>query len=296
MKSIFRYKADRLPIAIIFGLFLADLFVFFSIRSVWILLSWSICSLLWKMFIGAWNHHHQHVNTFYSPFLNRALEVVLTFHTGVSTNLWVLHHNLGHHLNYLDQSKDESRWQRADGTKMGRLEYTLKVALTGYPRGFKVGTNYPKHQSGLVGMGVINLLILGLMFTYSWKGALIVFALPMLISYLATCWTTYHHHAGLDSDDHFHASHNVTNKWHNIITGNLGYHTAHHYKQGVHWSELPKLHEKIKDKIPEELIAEYSPGIEGTFQRGFEMLAEPLLQLSTATWSKLRKERSTVST
>jgi fatty acid desaturase len=39
-----------------------------------------------------------------------------------------------------------------------------------------------------------------------------------------------------------------------MVTGNLGYHTAHHYKQGVHWSKLPALHEKIKDKIPDNLI------------------------------------------
>ena len=36
----------------------------------------------------------------------------------------------------------------------------------------------------------------------------------------------------------------------NLVTGNLGYHTAHHHKQGLHWSELPALHEQIKDNIP----------------------------------------------
>ncbi|WP_399323377.1 fatty acid desaturase [Thiomicrorhabdus lithotrophica] len=45
----------------------------------------------------------------------------------------------------------------------------------------------------------------------------------------------------------------MTVKWFNTLTGNLGFHTAHHYKQGgVHRSKLPALHEKIKDKIPKE--------------------------------------------
>jgi len=39
----------------------------------------------------------------------------------------------------------------------------------------------------------------------------------------------------------------------NLFTGNLGYHTAHHHKQGVHWSKLPRLHETIQDKIPKNL-------------------------------------------
>ena len=48
-------------------------------------------------------------------------------------------------------------------------------------------------------------------------------------------------------------TYNVMHKWYNIVTGNLGYHTAHHMKQGLHWSELPKYHESIMDQIPEHL-------------------------------------------
>jgi len=36
------------------------------------------------------------------------------------------------------------------------------------------------------------------------------------------------------------------------LSGNLGYHTAHHYKPGVHWSKLPELHAKIADRIPDD--------------------------------------------
>ena len=59
--------------------------------------------------------------------------------TGATTNLWVLHHVLGHHRNFLDQSKDESAWQRKDGNAMNALEYTLAIAGTAYLRGFRVG-------------------------------------------------------------------------------------------------------------------------------------------------------------
>jgi fatty acid desaturase len=44
------------------------------------------------------------------------------------------------------------------------------------------------------------------------------------------------------------------NRWFNYLTGNLGYHTAHHYKQGLHWSKLPALHDEIVHKIPDECM------------------------------------------
>jgi fatty acid desaturase len=38
------------------------------------------------------------------------------------------------------------------------------------------------------------------------------------------------------------------------MTCNLGLHTAHHKRPGVHWSLLPQIHEEIKDQIPQEMI------------------------------------------
>jgi len=99
---------------------------------------------------------------------------------------------------------------------------------------------------------------------------LMVFALPMLTGLLITAWATYDHHAGLDSEDDFTASYNTMNSAYNLVTGNLGYHTAHHHKQGVHWSELPALHQTIKHRIPAELyrssmwdLLNYVPFIKG---------------------------------
>ena len=257
--QVFRYKADRLPVALVVLLFALDLWVYFSASSLTPILCWIPFSFLVKCFFAAWNHHHQHVNTFRQVWLNRLLEIIYTFHTGVSTNVWVLHHNLGHHLNYLDQSKDESGWMRSDGKTMGVLEYTFVIAATGYYRAIRVGKKYPKFQSGLVGMGVVNLLILAVLCYFNPRNAVLVFALPMFLVYVGTCWRTYHHHSGLETEDHLHASRNTTNKYYNILSGNLGYHTAHHMKQGLHWSKLPEYHKTIEDQIPPELITDGFP-------------------------------------
>ncbi len=260
-QSVFRYEEDRIPVLLFVYFFLADLAVFSYLENRYLVVLWCLLGIGPKVAICAWNHHHQHVPTFRNKYLNRMLEFVYTLHTGITTNTWVLHHNLGHHLHYLDQKKDESGWMRADGTKMGELEYTLKIALTGYTRAWKVGKKHPRYQTGLVKMGTIILAFLAVCLWYNWFNALFVFVIPMAIGYIATCWHTYFHHAGLDTDDHLEASYNIMHKWYNKFTGNLGYHTAHHMKQGLHWSKLPEFHETIKDKIPSHLYRLPAPPV-----------------------------------
>ena len=250
----FRYAADRIPVLCILLVFAVDLTVYFSVTNPFGICAWALVSLLPKIFIAAWNHHHQHVNTFHQRILNRLLEVVYTFHTGITTNVWVLHHNLGHHRNYLDQASDESGWMKKDGTPMGPLEYTLTIALTGYPRALKVSRSHPKFRGDLFRMGAVNLVLLVAMLVAKPLSATLIFLLPMLLIYLGTCWNTYYHHSGLDTDDHLHASHNIVHPFYNILSGNLGLHTAHHMKQGLHWSKLPELHKEIEEEIPRELI------------------------------------------
>lgn len=253
---MFRHPADRLPVAIILLLTGLDFVVFFAVENVWFLVGWFLLMIIPKGCICAWNHHHQHTLTFRSATLNRGLELAYALHTGVTTHLWLLHHVLGHHHNYLDQTADESRWQRTDGSTMGPLEYTWKVAATAYPRGWEVGRRYPKLLRLHLTFTAMTLVLVATLTAIDPIAALFVFILPMVSGLLITAWATYDHHAGLDTNDHFEASFNNVDPLFNILTGNLGYHTAHHYKQGVHWSALPKLHEEIAHQIPERLYIE----------------------------------------
>ena len=136
---------------------------------------------------------------------------------------------------------------------MGAIKYSLATSLTGYPRAFIVGLKHRKHLIPFLYMGAVVLSILGFFFYWNWFNALFIFALPMWISLYITAWHTYYHHAGLESQDDMEASYNILYGPYNFFTGNLGYHTAHHFKQGLHWSKLPELHEQLKEKIPQEL-------------------------------------------
>lgn len=74
-----------------------------------------------------------------------------------------------------------------------------------------------------------------------------------ILSLLITAYSTFWHHSGLDTTDQMASSRNSLDSiCFNTLTGNFGYHTAHHYKGGLHWTKFPALHEKIKDQIPPE--------------------------------------------
>ena len=247
---VFRYHEDRLPVALVVALALVDVAVYLLVDQPWILVCYLVLVTVPKGLCSSWNHHHQHVPTFRSRTLNRLLEQVYGLHTGMPTNMWVLHHVLGHHLNYLDQTRDESRWQRADGSTMGELEYTWRTVLTGYPRAIAVGLRHPKTLRPFLVFGAITWAIGGALVWARPLQGLTVYLLPMIGTMFYTARVTYDHHAGLATDDHFCASNNILNPWFNRLTGNLGYHTAHHYRQGTHWSQLPELHARIEHRIP----------------------------------------------
>lgn len=233
-------------------------FVLYAVGPWWLIGLWLVVGLTPKAGLCSFNHHHQHIPTFRQAPLNRVLDLVYGLITGVAGHAWVLHHSLGHHLNYLDQAKDESRWARKDGSKMGEWEYSFLTALTAYPRAWATGAKYPKQRAVFAVMTVLTFGTVATLVALKPAQGLVLFVLNPGLMLLLTAQATYSHHSGRSTATHFVASNNIIQPFYNWLTGNLGYHTAHHYKPGVHWSKLPQLHAEIADKIPDD--AYHEPG------------------------------------
>lgn len=257
--QLFRHREDRLPVLLITALFACDVLVYALVDSTPWLVVWMLLGIGPKGAVCAFNHHHQHLSVFRVPLLNRALEVMYGVQTGIMSHGWVLHHSLGHHVNYLDQRTDESRWRRDDGTRMNELEYSLVVGATAYARVLQVARRTGKYLGVFVTMSVLTLSVVAALVAWRPVPGLVVFLAPMIIMLFYTAWATFTHHAGKKTSSHFVASNNILHRGYNIVTGNLGYHTAHHYRPGVHWSQLPALHDSIAHKIPADCYV--TPGL-----------------------------------
>ncbi|MBW2241345.1 MAG: fatty acid desaturase [Deltaproteobacteria bacterium] len=256
--TILKYKADRGPVAFVvasFGLRLA----LWSLAGPWICALCVLPLAVMGMFVAPINHHHQHVNSFRAGWLNRIYDLVLALQAGIAPYGWVLHHNLGHHLNYLnqppDENPDESRWTRPDGTQMGRFEYSVDLLLHHQIDIVRVGLRHPRYLRYFLMMKLPLWSLLGAGLWFRPAETLLIFLVPAFLTLFHTIWATYEHHAGCPPDNHLVASRNRDNAIFNWMTGNLGLHTAHHKRPGLHWSLLPELHREIRDQIPESQIA-----------------------------------------
>lgn len=251
--TVLRFRADRWSVTLVLFCFAAHALVYACATPVVAVVA-TLPLWLLGILVAPLNHHHQHVNVFHAAWANRVYDLVLALQSGIGPYTWTLHHNLGHHLNYLTQPPgtpaDESHWARSDGSVMGRLEYSFHLFFDHHRDVHKVGRRHPKIYRSFWAMRLPLYAIVALLAWHDPWNFTFAVALPAALALLHTCWATYEHHAGQHPTSHFDATVNRIHPLYNALSWNLGYHTAHHLRPGVHWSELPALHSEIAGKIP----------------------------------------------
>lgn len=252
--AVLRYRADLWCLALVGVVLLGQLSLFFLAPNLW----WAALGIAalfpLQSVTVACVHNHHHKPVFTADWLNRLYEMVLFLETGMPPYLLTLHHNLGHHHHYLTPQSDTLCWRRRDGEERGFGEYMLVNFLDIYPHTIALGRRYPSVLGKFRRFLGPSLLLLALLFALDPLRALLLFIVPMTVNVLNTVRIGYQHHAGLDTGDHLTASRNEGGRLYNLLTFNSGYHTAHHLKPGLHWSELPQFHQEISDRIPPALV------------------------------------------
>jgi len=97
-------------------------------------------------------------------------------------------------------------------------------------------------------------LVIVLILWNDWRSACLYAFLPWGVSLAWLVGVNYVQHEDCDPDAEFAHSRNFTGRCTNWLLFNNGYHTAHHARPGLHWSETSRLHAQLAARIPQGLI------------------------------------------
>lgn len=287
-QPLFRHRADIPAVLYVLAVFGLQLAVFFLVDDILVAAMCAFLLMLAQISCGAICHNHHHVNMFTSRPLNRLFEVVMYLQTGTSPFSWTIHHNIGHHHEYLHPASDPSAWKHKDGRPMARLYYDFVQAAMIYPEIWRIGHQHPVLFARFKRMLVISNLALLVLLVIDPVQALVVFVAPMLTLLVLLLDNTYLQHSGLSLDNHLVASRNVENRLYNLTSWNLGFHAAHHMRPGVHWTELPALHAQIRPQIPPHLITTSVFGLPSAAERELIRAGKAPIGAGDATTTTVR--------
>ncbi|MCM0606324.1 MAG: fatty acid desaturase [Xanthomonadaceae bacterium] len=255
-----RYKADIASVSVVLGTFALGLFPFIVPLPMWAFLIYIPVLLYGRSYCPYAQHNHGHLPVFYSPILNSIYNVFLTQTTGYPTALWELHHNRGHHRNFLTPEQDVARLiDLKTGKVVNRWWYALRGNLTIHRDSFKIGIAEKRaNKKSLLTklnteIAVQTIITLGL---FMWHPVLtlVCFVIPSFFTAWFIWWESYQHHLHVEGETIYDASVTITGKFFNLTTFNIGHHTAHHEKPTLHWSLLPQRTAAIRAKIPEQYV------------------------------------------
>jgi fatty acid desaturase len=265
---LFRYATDIRPLTHVLLAALLSLSPFLLMRAhlaTWELVGLWFVSLYARCFGPYAQHNHGHLPMFGSRPLNVAYDAVLTLITGYPTALWELHHNVGHHQNFLDPDKDvASIIDPKTGRPVSRLWYTVRGNLTIFQASFRIAHELAargktKLLSKLRAEIAVQLLVLGLLFAWDVKLTVLFLVIPNALAGALVWWESYVHHLGVPGTHVYDGSVTVFGERFNNLNFNIGHHTAHHEKPTLHWSLLPERTALILAKIPESCVRD-DPG------------------------------------
>lgn len=258
--GIFKYSTDLTPVATIVAAVALSLLPFIISMPLWVWVLYWPAMMFVRSSCPYAQHNHAHLPVFNSTLLNRIYDILLAQTTGYQTALWELHHNRGHHRNFLNPERDVARViNLKTGKAFSRPWYALRGNLTIHRDSLKIAlAERAANQRSLMGKLTSELAIqlgitIALLAWNPWM-AMLCFVLPNAFAAWFIWWESYPHHLEAPTSGVYDGSITITGRFFNLTTFNIGHHTAHHERPTLHWSLLPARTDAIRDKIPQTLI------------------------------------------
>ena len=132
---------------------------------------------------------------------------------------YTLHHNIGHHLRYMDQERDPNRWKTLDGRTLPPWRFAWILFVNMYPNVIRIGREYPALYRRFVRMFWVCSCVLLVFSLIDPVNTFLVFVLPLPVALVLQAQATAYHHSGLESRDPMHASRSAVGTAYQFETG-----------------------------------------------------------------------------
>jgi beta-carotene hydroxylase len=215
--------------------------------------------LFMSITVAVMSHNHNHVSMWKWKPLNLFTNYVISLHFGYPAIAWVPTHNQNHH-------KFNNR-EGDTGRSPGFFKGNHLLSLLTYP--FLTGIRqqrdmkaffkqlWAKNRTGFwlaLSEYVVFLGVMVLLLVINCKKALIFYFIPQQFGLFYIQTVNYIQHVETETESEWNHSRNFVSPVLNTLLFNNGYHTVHHLKPGVHWSQIPGLHAQHVHKIHPDLL------------------------------------------
>ncbi|HET9137679.1 MAG TPA: fatty acid desaturase [Candidatus Kapabacteria bacterium] len=202
-------------------------------------------------------HNHNHVGMWRSKFMNTLTDYWLTLFYGFPAFGWIPTHNKNHHklnnkegdytITYRYSEKNNLLTLMTYPTISSYFQQTPIYAYLGELR----RTNKTDFYLYLSQYVVLAAYIIG-MLLLDWQKALLYIIIPHQVALYSIMIFNYVQHVHADEESDYNHSRNILGLTNQFLFNN-GYHTIHHIRASIHWSELPEAHRKIEHLIDPSL-------------------------------------------
>ncbi len=215
------------------------------------------CAL--SFYVQTVTHNVMHSPLFESKALNRTFRFVLSFCGLFPVSSVIPSHNLVHH-HFDDDGQPD--WA---STSHARFSWNLlnllhfpniigPITFAGINRWVSVKGRGDYRRQSMQG-SVFAFGLTGLLLAWDFWTVLFFVLVPQLWGARWFLRVNLIQHDGCDVDSEHNHSRNFDGKWLNWFSVNAGYHTAHHNRPGLHWTELPENHAKeVASKMAPSLM------------------------------------------
>jgi len=205
------------------------------------------------------SHNHNHLGIWRSKGLNLVTSYVIAFFYGHPAIAWVPTHNQVHHRlnNRPGDSSRSPKWFR-ENHLAALLVYPVltNVAQTKDIRAFfreLYRRDRPAFWAAISEYAVFFGTMAALL-AVNWQKTLLFVIVPQQFALFSIQVVNYLQHVETDAFSEWDHSRNFVSRTLNVLLFNNGFHTVHHLKPGVHWSELPRLHNEHACRIDPSLL------------------------------------------